>query len=373
MPRIRDVIELAHWRLRPGPKNSITDVSGVRVGHVTLIEGRGPLVPGRGPIRTGVTVVIPHEGNVYREKVVAATHVINGFTKVVGLIQIDELGVIETPIALTNTLNVGLVADGLIEYSVRVNPEIGITAPTVNPVVLECNDGYLNDIQGRHVKQHHVLEALERADKDFEEGSVGAGTGTIAFGFKGGIGTSSRVIETSLGKYVLGVLVQSNFGRTEDLTMGGVPVGKYLRGLERDRNPGSVNIVIATDAPLTYRQLRRVARRVQSGLARVGGYTYHGSGEVVIAFTIAHKIKHGARETVSTASLPDEELNEFFKGVIEATEEAVLNSMFSSVTMDGRDGHVVYQIPVEKVVELVEKAKSVIPRTPLSRSREEQF
>lgn len=357
MPRIRDVLEIPYWRLRPGPRNSIADVGGVRVGHVTLIEGKGPLVPGRGPIRTGVTVVLPHEGNAYKEKVVAAAHVINGFTKAVGLIQVEELGVIETPIALTNTLNVGLVADGLVEYSVGANPEIGIAAPTVNPIVLECNDGFLNDIQGRHVKQHHVLEAIRRAGVDLEEGSVGAGTGTMAFGFKGGVGTSSRVIPTSFGTYTLGVLAQTNFGRTEDLIVGGVPVGRYLRGAERVQTPGSVNVVIASDAPLTHRQLRRIAKRVQSGLARVGGYTYHGSGEVVVAFTTAHRVKHGGREVVRLATLPDEELNEFFRGVIEAVEEAVLNSMFNSTTMDGRDGHVAHLIPIGRIAELVEKGR----------------
>ncbi|MEM0196246.1 MAG: P1 family peptidase [Sulfolobales archaeon] len=353
MTRIRDVVEIPYWKLRTGPKNSISDIEGIRVGHVTLIEGKGPLIPGRGPVRTGVTVVLPHDGNLYKEKVVATAHVINGFTKAVGLIQVEELGLIETPIALTNTLNVGLVADGLIELSVRSNPEIGVTAPTVNPLVLECNDGYLNDIQGRHVKQYHVLEAVRKASTDFAEGAVGAGTGTVAFGFKGGIGTSSRIVTTSLGTYLVGVLVQTNFGKREDLTIGGVPVGKYLRGLEYGTFPGSVNVIVATDAPLTYRQLRRIAKRVQSGLARVGGYTYHGSGEVVVAFTTAYRIKHGVKELLDLKSLPDEELNEFFRGVIEATEEATLNSMFNSVTIEGRDGHVAYQIPVERVVELI--------------------
>ncbi|MCS7099837.1 MAG: P1 family peptidase [Sulfolobales archaeon] len=355
LPRVRDLLELSYWKLRPGPRNSISDVAGVHVGHTTLVDGKGPLIPGKGPVRTGVTVVVPHGGNLYREKVVSAAHVINGFTKAVGLVQVEELGVIESPIALTNTLNVGLVADGLIEYSIRSNPEIGITAPTVNPVVLECNDGYLNDIQGRHVKQHHVLEALRRASEDFEEGSVGAGTGTIAFGFKGGVGTSSRIVPTALGSYVVGVLVQSNFGRLEDLIVGGVPVGKFLKGSTHSGGSGSINVVVATNAPLTSRQLRRVARRVQSGLARVGGYVYHGSGEVVVAFTTAFRVRHGARELASFSALPDEELNNFFRGVVEAVEEAVLNSMFNSTTMDGRDGRVVHQIPVDRVVELVEK------------------
>jgi D-aminopeptidase len=359
VPRIREVLDLPYWSIRTGPRNSISDVPGVLVGHVTLIEGSGPLVPGKGPVRTGVTVVLPHSGNIYMEKVVAAAHVINGFTKAVGLVQVEELGLVETPIALTNTLNVGIVADGLIEYSIRQSPEIGVTAPTVNPVVLECNDGYLNDIQGRHVKQHHVLKAIEEAGVGFDEGSVGAGTGTIAFGFKGGIGTSSREVTTQFGTYVVGVLVQSNFGRTEDLVVAGVPVGRHLKGIQRSgSSSGSVNVVIATNAPLTPRQLKRLARRAQSGLARVGGYVYHGSGEVVLAFTTAFRIRAGVKELIDLKVLPDEELNELFKGVVEATEEAVLNSMFNSTTMDGRDSRVVPRIPVEKVVELVRSSWS---------------
>ena len=352
-PRVRDLLELGTWAFRPGPRNSIADVEGVRVGHVTLYEGSGPLVPGRGPVRTGVTVVVPHGGNVYREKVPAAVAVFNGFTKAVGLVQVEELGVLETPVALTNTLNVGLVADGLVEYSIGVAPEIGVTAPTVNPVVLECNDGYLNDIQGRHVKQHHVLEAVRRAGEDFEEGSVGAGTGTVAFGFKGGIGTSSRVVEVPSGRYVVGVLVQANFGRAEDLLIGGVPVGRLLRGASpvRTGGGGSVNVVIATDAPLTSRQLRRLARRAQVGLARVGGYTYHGSGEVALAFSTAYRVTYGGVARVE--ALPEVELNSLFKAVAEAVEEAVLNSMFSARTVEGRDGRVVHQIPVEEVLEVL--------------------
>ena len=349
-PRFRDLLELATWTFRPGPRNSITDVEGVRVGHVTLYEGSGPLVPGRGPVRTGVTVVVPHGGNTYREKVPAAATVFNGFTKAVGLVQVEELGVLETPVALTNTLNVGLVADGLVEYLIRVAPEIGVTAPTVNPVVLECNDGYLNDIQGRHVKQHHVLEAIQRAGEGFEEGSVGAGTGTVAFGFKGGIGTSSRVVETSMGRYVVGVLVQTNFGRAEDLLIGGIPVGALLKR----SNPvstgggGSVNVVIATNAPLTSRQLKRLGRRAQVGLARVGGYAYHGSGEVALAFSTAYRVTYGSTTRVEV--LPEVELNSLFKAVAEAVEEAVLNSMFAARTVEGRDGRVVHQIPVEEVL-----------------------
>lgn len=360
MPRFRDTgISPRYWVLPPGPRNSITDVEGVRVGHVTLIRGEGRLVPGRGPVRTGVTVVIPHRGNVFAEKVPAAAYVVNGFTKAVGLVQVEELGVLETPIALTNTLNVGLVADGLIEYSIRENPGIGVSTTTVNPVVLECNDGFLNDIQGRHVKQHHVLEAIERASEVVEEGSVGAGTGVRSFGFKSGIGTASRIIDTGVGRFVLGVLVQSNFGRRGDLIVAGVPVGRLLSEGVDTGGKGSISIVIATDAPLTPRQLRRIARRVQIGLARVGGYTSHGSGEVVVAFSTGYTIPHGGGGRVRVELLPDEELNPFFRGVAEVVEEAVLNSMFMSKTMVGRDGNTVPGIPVDEVVELVKRCGAV--------------
>ncbi|RLG76893.1 MAG: S58 family peptidase [Thermoprotei archaeon] len=344
-----------YWSLNPGPRNSIADVRGVRVGHVTLVKGGGKLVPGKGPVRTGVTVVVPHEGNVFVEKVPAAVHVINGFTKAGGLVQVEELGVLETPIALTNTLNVGLVADGLIEYSIRENPSIGVTTTTVNPVVLECNDGFLNDIQGRHVKQHHVLEALESASEDFEEGSVGAGTGVRSFGFKSGIGTSSRIVETPVGRFTLGVLVQSNFGRKGDLIVAGVPVGRYLKEGVEQSEKGSINIVIATDASLSYRQLKRLARRAGVGLARVGGYSSHGSGEVVVAFSTRCRVRHGAKQLIRAELLPDEYLNPFFKAVAEAVEEAVLNSIFQSRTMVGRDGNTVPGIPIDRVVEFVKR------------------
>ncbi len=356
MPRLRDVgITPRYWSYRPGPRNAITDVDGVVVGHVTLIEGEGKLVPGKGPVRTGVTVILPYKGNVFLEKVPAAAHVINGFTKAVGLIQVYELGFLESPIALTNTLNVGLVADGLIEYLIRENPDIGITTTTVNPVVLECNDGYLNDIQGRHVKQHHVLEAIEKASQEVIEGSVGGGTGVRSFGYKSGIGTASRVVETSMGQFMVGVLVQSNFGRREDLIIAGVPIGKLLGKEQVGDVQGSINIVIATDAPLTPRQLKRIARRAHIGIARVGGFTSHGSGEVVIAFSTSYRISHRARGALKLEVIPDTELNPLFKAVVEAIEEAILNSLFQSQTMIGRDNHIVPGIPVRRVVDLVEK------------------
>jgi len=364
MPRLRDLgIIPQYWSYKPGPRNSITDVKGVTVGHVTLVRGEGKLIPGRGPVRTGVTVVLPHKGNVFREKVPAATYVINGFTKAIGLIQIDELGFLESPVALTNTLNVGLVADGLIEYIIHENPDIGITTTSVNPVVLECNDGFLNDIQGRHVKQHHVLEAIEKASNEVTEGSVGAGTGLRSFGFKSGIGTASRIVETFAGSFTIGVLVQSNFGLRENLVIAGVPIGKLLSSKNNrsestsTSNQGSINVVIATDAPLTPRQLKRLAKRAHIGIARVGGFTDHGSGEVVVAFSTNYHILHDTRKLLKIEVLPDTELNSLFKAVAEATEEAILNSLFQSRTMIGRDNHVVPGIPVKEVVEIIKKYK----------------
>ena len=362
MPRLRDLgVIPRYWSYNPGPRNSITDVEDVVVGHVTLVKGEGKLIPGKGPVRTGVTVVLPHRGNIFREKVPATTHVINGFTKAIGLIQVDELGFLESPIALTNTLNVGIVADGLIEYLIHENPDIGITTTSVNPVVLECNDSFLNDIQGRHVKQHHVLEAIERASTEVSEGSVGGGTGLRSFGFKSGIGTASRIVKTSIGSFTIGVLVQSNFGLRENLVIAGVPVGKLLGGNRTDTSDqGSINIVIATNAPLTPRQLKRIAKRTHIGIARVGGLTSHGSGEVVIAFSTNYHILHDAHKLLKMEVLPDIELNPLFKAVVEATEEAILNSLFQSHTMIGRDNHVVPGIPVKEVVEIIKKYKDLL-------------
>jgi D-aminopeptidase len=265
-----------------GPKNSLTDVGPIRVGHVTLVSGDGPLVPGRGPVRTGVTVIVPGD-DVYRHKCGAGVHVINGFGKMLGIPQVEELGRLESPIALTSTLSVWHAADGLTDYLLRRHPEIGRTGPTCNPVVGECSDARLNDIQGRHVLAHHVLEAIERAtDAPVEEGAVGAGTGMICYGFKGGIGSSSRRCDSAVldGTVTLGGLVLANFGRQGFLHIHGCPVGALLaegaapsgaggadHGAGAGRG-GSVIVVLATDAPLTSRQLTRVARRAAAGLAR---------------------------------------------------------------------------------------------------------
>lgn len=368
MPRARELNFISESDFASGPFNAITDVAGVLVGHITLIQGEGALRPGQGPVRTGVTVILPHEGNLYRQKVAGAVHTINGYGKACGFEQVRELGVIESPVALTNTLNVGLVLDGLVQYSLTQNPEIGITTSTVNALVAETNDGFLNDIQGRHVKAEHVWQAIEAAASGpVVEGAVGAGTGTVCFGWKGGIGTASRVMPAEAGGYTLGALVQTNFGRMADLTIKGVNVGRYLAspyqheanlaekpGQKADQ--GSVVIVLATDAPLDARQLERVCKRAAAGLARAGSTYGHGSGDFVIGFSTAEKIDHyNADLTRSRTVINNEEkvLNAMFKGVAEVVEEAVLNSLCQAGEMRGRDNHVAYALPVEQIAALL--------------------
>ena len=366
--RLRDA-GLAVGELPTGPLNAITDVPGVRVGHTTLIRGGGALLPGEGPVRTGVTVILPHEDDPFRHKVRAAVHTINGFGKAHGFEQVRELGVLESPVALTNTLNVGLVVDALVQHAVRHNPGIGIHTSTANVVVGETHDGYLNDLQGRHVRAEHVWAAIEgAAPGPVAEGVVGAGTGTTCFGWKGGIGTASRQVPEAAGRYLVGALVQSNFGRARDLTICGFPAGRTLRpplapeaeaDLEDDSaeaQGGSVMIVLATDAPLTCRQLGRLCVRAAAGLARCGSVYGHGSGDFVIAFSTAHRLPHEPPSlTAPYALLVDEgrAMDALFAGVAESVEEAVLNSLFAAKTVIGRDGHVRHALPVDQVVALL--------------------
>jgi len=342
---------------KPGKRNKITDVKGVKVGHVTLIKGKGKLIPGKGPVRTGVTAILPHEGNIYKEKVLAGAFVMNGYSKPVGLIQLWELGTIETPIILTNTLSIGTAVEGLLDYILEENEDIGVTTGSVNPLVLECNDSYLNDIRGRHVKREHVVEAIKRADEDFEEGAVGAGTGMSAFEFKGGIGSASRIVEIEGKKYTVGALVLSNFGRREDLTIAGVPVGLELKNWpgRGGEGKGSIIMIIATDAPLTGRQLNRVAKRAIVGLARTGGYAYNGSGDIAVAFSTANRIKHYEKEVIEIKALPDSVISPLFKATAEAVEEAIINSLLEARTMDGRDNHVRYALPKEELLRIMRR------------------
>ena len=359
MPRARELGWIAEDGLPAGPHNAITDVPGVRVGHGTLVAGAGPLRPGHGPVRTGVTVVLPHAGNLFRNQVVAAVHTINGYGKPFGFEQVRELGRIEAPIALTSTLNVGLVADALVQYSVRENPEIGISASTVNVLVGECNDGFLNDIQGRHVRAEHVLAAIESAGGGpVAEGALGAGTGTRCFGWKGGIGSASRELPAALGGWTLGALVQSNFGQPADLVIRGVPVGRTLLPPAHTPAPehGSVMIVLATNAPLDSRELHRLCVRAAAGLARVGSVYGHGSGDFVIAFSTAWRIPtHRTPPSAARTVVADEErvLGALFPAVAACVEEAVLNSLCCAATTTGRDGHTAHALPHDAVAALL--------------------
>lgn len=359
-PRLRD-LGVAIGSLPTGTNNAITDVAGVCVGHATLKKGDGPLRSGAGPVRTGVTVVLPHAGNLFREKVRAAVHTINGFGKACGFEEIRELGHIESPIALTNTLNVWKVADALAVYSLRHNPQIGVSTGSINVVVGECNDGYLNDIQGRHVQAQHVEAALADASGGpVAEGCVGAGTGTSCFGWKGGIGTASRILPAEAGGFTIGALVQSNFGHPQQLLVAGVPVGHHLRPPEPPQTQegpekGSVMVVLASDAPLNSRQLRRLCVRATAGLARTGSHIGHGSGDFVVAFSTAQRIHHWSDDMVrSQTVLADEPraMHWLFPAVIEAVEEAVLNSLCRAETTIGRDGHVRHALPLDAMVAL---------------------
>jgi D-aminopeptidase len=361
-PRLRD-LGIVVGDLPTGEHNAITDVSGVRVGHATLISGEGPQRPGLGPVRTGVTVILPHGDNLFLEKVRAACFTINGFGKSCGLEQVRELGSIESPIALTNTLNVPLVADALVQYSISTTEELSRGHASVNVVVGETNDCFLNDIQGRHVRAEHVFAAIEAATTGpVQEGSVGAGTGTFCYGWKGGIGTASRVIPEEAGGFTVGALVQSNFGWPSLLTICSVPVGRHIPPPGREKKPqdgaGSIMTILATDAPLTSRQLRRLCVRVAAGLAHTGSHLHHFSGDFAIAFSTAERIRHASKSPTKVQTVLDDEgavMSHLFPAVSESVEEAVLNSLCRAVTVVGRDGNTLHALPVEEVVALVRK------------------
>jgi D-aminopeptidase len=340
----------------PGPLNAITDVEGVKVGHATLIAGEGPLKPGHGPIRTGVTVVIPRD-EVWRKKVPAGSFVLNGTGEMTGLSWVAESGFLEYPIALTNTLNVPRVANGVMSWMIRQYPAIGIEDDTLTPVVAECDDGRLNDIQGRHVSEQDVMAALDGASSGpVKEGTVGAGTGMVSYGFKGGIGTASRKLPEKEGGYTIGVLVNANHGRRPELVVAGVPVGRLYEpahvseALSPGQSEGSIIIIVATDAPLDARQLTRLARRAALGLARTGSTARHGSGDFILAFSTANVIPHYPKDpTYNLTHLADTHLNPVFTATVEATEESILNALTMATTLVGRDGHRVEAIDLDRV------------------------
>ena len=337
---------------KTGKNNAITDVQGVKVGHTTLIEGDN--------IRTGVTAILPHSDNIFQLKVPAAIHIGNGFGKLAGYSQVKELGNLETPIILTNTLSVPTACNALITYTLAQKENQSVRS--VNSLVGETNDGWLNDIRGRHITEEHVLKAIKKAKNGkVEEGNVGAGTGTICFGYKGGIGTASRVLPGSLGGYTIGVLVQTNFGGK--LEINGVQVAEeigdyYYREKILNEADGSCMIVVLTDAPLDARNLERLAKRAMLGLGKTGGIASNGSGDYVIAASTAKEnfIPYDHESTLYTSSvLYNDNMSSLFMACIEATEEAIINSLFAAETMTGRDGHEIKALPVEEVMELMKK------------------
>ncbi|MFZ5986957.1 MAG: P1 family peptidase [Bacillota bacterium] len=332
--RIRDY-SIVIGRLKPGNLNAITDVHGVGVGHSTLDHG---------PIKTGVTALLPHSGNIFRDKVLASCHVINGFGKSIGLLQIEELGTIESPIVMTNTFSVGTACDALFDYMISTNEDIGLKTGTVNPVVCECNDGYLNDIRGKHIDKEHVFEAITNANREFEEGAVGAGTGMSCYQLKGGIGSASREIELDSGIYTVGTLVLTNYGLLEDFQIGrkdaGKAIGNIRKSFDKEKDGGSVIVVIATDIPMTERQLKRMSKRAAIGINKTGSNFGSDSGDIVISFTTANRIEHYCEKSFNNINMLNEKyMDDVFRAAAESTEEAVLNSLVCADTTLGRDGH----------------------------------
>jgi len=358
---------------RPGPNNAITDVPGIRVGHATIIRGDGPLVVGEGPVRTGVTVVIPHDGDVWTEPVYAGSHRLNGNGELTGLEWIREAGLLTGPIGITNTHSVGVVHDGIIRHAVRRMP-FG-TSFWALPVAGETWDGLLNDIDGFHVTMDHVDEAIDGAtDGPVAEGNVGGGTGMICHEFKGGIGTASRVADDAYGGWTVGVLVQANYGRRHWLRVDGVRVGEAIPvtdvpsadGPEDDDMPpppppgsGSIIVIVATDAPLLPHQCERLAQRASLGIARMGGTGSNSSGDLILAFatgnrSLAHTtLAADPRLTIDVRSVNDHLIGGLFDGAIEATEEAILNALIAAETMTGRDGITAHALPHDRLVEVM--------------------
>ena len=321
-------------RGKHGEKNLITDVPGVTVGHVTLRDGDR--------ICTGVTAVLPHSGDLFHDKVMAASCVLNGYGKTIGLVQVDELGTIEAPMILTNTLSVGTAATAVVKYMMARNPDIGREAGTVNSVVCECNDGALNDIRGLFIEEEHVLKAIESCAADFAEGAVGAGTGMCCLGFKGGIGSASRVVTLDGQNYTVGALVLANFGGIGRLMIDGRQVGREIQAkMAETPDKGSIIMIIATDIPLRERQLKRVARRAGAGLSRTGSNMGNGSGDIAIAFTTANRLPHTSENALHSFSMIiDDEIDPVFDMTAEAVEESIVSALWHAETTEGRDGRV---------------------------------
>jgi D-aminopeptidase len=362
-PRVRD-LGITIGYMPTGTLNAITDVEGIKVGQETISDGSGAHIRGKGPIRTGVTIVFPHSGDTYLDRVVTAVEWLNGFGECLGAGLINEFGFMIGPIVLTSSFNVYRVADALQDWSIGQHPEVGIETHGLLCTVAECSDDFLNDVQGRHVHLEHVLSAIEGARGGvIAEGAVGAGTGMTAFGFKGGIGTSSRLLPKELGGFVVGVLVLANFGIREQLTIAGVPVGRELLSWKPE-NPyrqeeGSCVMIVATDAPLTSRQLKRLTKRAFLGMARTGGTARNGSGDLAIAFSTSNIVPRDPNALTQTVKMiPDfreNTINALFQATVEATEEAILNSLFKADTMVGRDNHTSFGLPLREMVDIMRK------------------
>jgi D-aminopeptidase len=358
--RLRD-LGISIGRFAPGPLNAITDVEGVKVGHTTLISGEGKLDKGKGPVRTGVTCVMPAD-EIYRDRLIGGTFVLNGAGELAGVTQVSEWGLLETPILLTNTMSVGKVSDAVVKWVTKKHPGIGSDEDVVIPIVGECDDSYLNDAVGRHIRSEHVYTAIDKAASGpVLEGSVGAGTGMICCDFKAGIGTSSRRIAADVGFYTLGVLVLSNFGVMPNLRIDGVPIGEVLLpqfkdALHRINNYGSIIVVLATDAPLLSSQLGRVCKRAALGIGRAGSYAAHGSGEIILAFSTANKVPrvvHGQGMTHKLDVMLDRGTGPLYEAVIEATEEAIVNALCMADDMTGQGGNFAPGLPLGRVVEIM--------------------
>lgn len=333
--RIRDY-RIQIGSLPCGLRNAITDVPGVTVGHCTIDTPDS---------KTGVTVILPSQENIFQKKLIASSYVLNGFGKSTGLLQINELGSLESPIALTNTLNVGLVQEGLVDYMVSRCEKEQVAIHSFNPVVGECNDCHLNNIKKRAVKPSHVLQAIEAASQDFSQGDVGAGKGTICFGFKGGIGSASRQLKIGDTYYTVGILVQSNFGRTKDLEINGFPLGEkvYQEVEAASQDKGSIMSIFATDLPLSSRQIHRILKRLGIGLGRTGSHVGHGSGDVMLGFSTANALEYNT-DFQTFSFLSENNMDLAFRAAIEAEEEAVLNSMVAADTVKGYTGEIRYGI-----------------------------
>jgi D-aminopeptidase len=343
--------------LQTGALGSIADVAGVAVGHATLADGA---------IQTGVTVIRPHAADPYRHPLAAAAVVINGFGKTTGLVQLNELGTLESPIALTNTFAVGTIFTAMMRRAARDNPAMGRTSPTMNPVVAECNDGFLNDLQAFAVGEHHYDAAFDDATSDFAQGAVGAGRGMSCFGLKGGIGSASRIAHAAGQRMTTGALVLANFGRLPRLTLRGMPIGRALAGASESSalpDRGSIIVVLATDAPLDHRQLRRLAMRSAAGIARTGSNFGHGSGDIAIAFAGSKPPARSHRDArAAHASVPDDILDPLFDAAAEATEQSIVNALFAAETLAGHAGHLRQGI-TERMPDWRERIERNTPRS----------